>query len=237
MKDIKDLLKYIRNKLKHLSFIKLFFVITTPFLITFWLFPFWQKTNLSAGIADELIYISDEEIVKPSFKTIVADAIQIALNLRWYDVYIVNKNTLESVRECPKIEEPYLTIIFDEGNPEKYSESSFDRIIDLYSGEIKGFDDGTKVAHIGEGGYVIAEVSFNSESKFTYSGTDGFAIRAVGLGCLDENLNPIKNIEPNYDIYVKPNINAWLAKLLFIWIFWILFLPSAIATWKLCQKK
>lgn len=204
--------------------------ILVPIAITFYLFPL--KTRIEIPVNNKkTIYISDSEIVKPSLKTIVADAIQAPLNLRWYDVYIVNKSyfTKFANNHIPGKDSPILRVTFIQGNPNKYQNSNLQTAFP----ELKNPNPLNNAFQLGK----------NQVARFTYSGTDGFNI---GLFLTWDgqysplSLNPsggqMDDVELKYEVLAYPNIQAWIAKLIFISIFWCFLLSSLLGLFEFSKK-
>lgn len=199
------------------------FALLTPLVMTLLIFPFplFQKINLKPIDSNEMIRISDREIIKPNYRSLIADIIQIPLNLRWYDIYVVNKSKLKDANGCLHYEQPVLTLIFKEGNPDKYSNSGLEKVFE------------------GKSDYDYRIVPNGQKTKFTYASTDGFVIKIMfgwkATGCIDSSKN-VENIDHDYEFFAQPNLFAWFIKLIIIYIFWVLFLPSLLEFIKLLRK-
>jgi len=199
-------LKWGGKKLKNSkikSFIIFFLVILIVTLIsTVLLFPLDEKIILPKPRTEEAVYINKFKQEKLTFKSAIAEALQVPLQLKWYDIYFENNDTLKQ-NNCINLEpgSPYLQIVFFEGDPDKFTESNLQKPFRIEK-QIRRVDTG--------------KIGF-----FTYKGDEGFSYRIVHMwgGKCPPNNSSIVNTD--YSIYAKPNITAWCAKFLVIFIIWL----------------
>lgn len=188
---------------KIFNFIILLIVIFIISLIsTILLYPINEKIELPIIKTEDIIYIDEFKPEKLSFRAAIAEALQVPLRLKWYNIYFENNNTLKG-NDCIEIEpgSPHLRILFSEGNPDKFNQSTLDN-----------FAPRTRSVNAGEKGF------------FTYKGDEGFSYRiyhAWGGKCLKNASNKMDDLNINYTIYAKPNMTAWWAKFLVLFIIWL----------------
>lgn len=128
---------------------------------------------------------------------------------------------MNDVDGCVSYEKPVLRIIFKEGNPDKYSQSDLSKIFE------------------NDPNYDYREIPYGGKAKFKYAGNDGFLIKiAFFYGCNGNNSMPnlAHSLTPEYELYARPSLMAWLIKLFILCIFWILFLPSFLEFYRYVKK-
>lgn len=222
-------IRKIIDKFKNPNFIKLsifvFFIFFLPLIITFYLFNPFQKIILdSSNNEKELITVTNEDFLKPSFKSMLADIIQVPLGLKWYDIHILNKTYIDEDKNCLELEQPIFQIHFSDGNPEKYLNKSLQK----------------HFAWTEENLYY--EIPSKSEGVFTYLLNDTFSFywnKILIYGCkgvINQEYYTDK-IELNYEVHATPNLKAFLVKFILIFIFCLFFFSAIITILDFLKQK
>lgn len=215
--------KYLRHILRSVARKKtsvvLFLLCVVPIIIFLWLFWPWQKIDLKSLETDKVVYISDIEIIKPSFRSMAADVMQVPLGLRWYDICLINRAYLEEPRDCIEIKQPVLRVYFEQGDPDKYSNTSLKKAFD-------GLTTGK-----------IYDIPFKGKRCFSYSGQEGFLINVASVweGRCASTRDLGSSIRFDYEFYAKPKLYALFIKFFLILIFWIVLLASLLTIFSFCK--
>lgn len=189
-------------------FIKLFIIFVIPFLLTLWLFSPLEKKERDC-VSEKECYISLKD--KPSFRQLIADALQIPLNLKWYRIYIDYSTIEEELKTyCGNdFRLDSFEIELSEDLPQRYGQSNL--IKDENNNRFYQIPQGKK-------GIFIASDSDNIYTKAMY-----------GFSNCDYFMKQECNIPSSYNVYIKPYIWSWFAKLVLVYILW-LYLCAAIIT-------
>jgi len=210
-------------KVRKIRLLIIFIII--PLAIAFVLFPPWEKIDLGYSDKEE-ITIQDEVFAKLSLRSLMADALQVPLGLKWYTIYIVDKSTVE-YENCLKLQPVIMRLIFDKGNPEKYLKTSLEKNQTLETGK-----------------WIIYELSSSRKAHFTYLASDDFTIRAMyEYGCdqptpkNEEGYNKYPILKPEYQVYARPYPPSLIAKYISIFILWLVVFSSVSSTLRLCRHR
>jgi len=222
-KSMKEKIKNLFKNLRRLSIIFLLLVILSLISnIILFSYP-WERIDLGCSPSAEGFSVPDENIVKPSFKSFLADSLQIPLNLRWYKIYIKNIAT-SSVGCIVNDRDPVLAIWIPEDKGLLFrNESSFlkNEMLD----ENSYAPDNQGIVHAEE------------EKFFLYSGTEGFILSGIwwNVGCLN-NDNFFDHSNLKYCVQAQPHTSAWLAKFVLMFILWMFLLSSILTIYGLVSS-
>ena len=205
------------------------FVLTL--IVAFYLYPLKKIELPKTRSLNEAINISEIVSSEFSFRSTIADALQIPLQLKWYDIRVEN-NAARWDEDCIRYEsgEPILNIVFgNSNNPNKYSSSvnlSWDNLNRQYYIE-RG--KAAKFTHrVDETLYYRVKGFFWTTSVIKQDGKCADVLasmemaRSTPLKDLPENVKIYT--DPSWEIYATPNLTAWWIKLfiLFLIIFSII---------------
>lgn len=198
-------------------------LVVVPLVLNVFLFSYpWKRIELGCSPGGKEYNIPDRNIVKPSFRTFLADSLQIPLNLRWYKIYVQNVAT-SSPGCIVKDGEPVLAIWApkDEGLLFR-SETSFVRNEPLDG--ISYMPDNHGMVRAGE------------ERFFLYSSTEGFVL--VGIWHFNSDISDCKSDYSNlkYCVQAQTHIYPWLTKLVVIFILWMFVISSGLTIWQFFKK-
>ncbi|MDO8536862.1 MAG: hypothetical protein Q7R94_01290 [bacterium] len=209
---------------------KLIFIALFTFGLAIYLFPL---NKVDIGTEVPLRYCLNQFEIGPlSTRGMLADAIQAPLNLKLYDVTVKNTGRLKEgyawdTEFLGSTDNAFQLFLHTESG--KYSNIEFPRAFpynpdSLYS---------TFILPINEQGsftFDAEEVRGSDEpdtSCFVFRGAQIIAARWVGRGPEPEFPFPTE-FNQDFEVFARPNLKAWLAKVLILFVFSVLFVPPFI---------
>ncbi len=169
-----------------------------------------------------------------SIRSIVADALQVPLQLKWYDVHVDNIS-IRLDEECIKYGpgQPVVAIKFlDKQAPNKYknssnllSQSEYDEFISEYNKEVT---EKEKVGTLYMGDYYVL---LGKEGVFIYKGDENLNYRLMGGASEQEIISRSGECSQVIDklyatstfailanVYATPNLTAWWVKFVILFL-------------------
>lgn len=210
--------------------IRLWLIILPPIILWFILFPF-KTVNIASTCTNSETPILYSDISKPTLATLIADVLQVPLNLRWYDLHI--KYNIRPERGWLMTKPMILMIDFYNPGPL------------IPANGLKPMST-SSVPNLGPRSY---QIPVDKDIVFHYSGNNSLSCRTAATGGefeRDQSVSDKETVNLEMSFAIKPdmikitaetNVLTWITKLIVLFLLWSGINLLLLGTWKFINAK